>query len=329
MGETVALLDLGSNAVRFVLAKLDAGPGVRVIVEERVPTRLGSGLDGLLPRVAVDRTVHAARHFLERVSRKNPRVLAIATSAVREAQNREELLEALRELGPLDLRILTGSEEARLGAEAALSTLPMVDGTIADLGGGSLEVTRVRARRISSVASLPLGCTRLTKRFLRSDPPAPNEVRALRETVRELLGSCSASHRPSGPLVVLGGTVRGLARLHSPRRTTGTHGTTLRAVAVSRVRQWLETMTAAARRDLPGLKPDRSDVILAGALALEEIMLHGQHDVLTVSSASVREGVLLREAALLTGNGKSVRHERVSNRPPPPVGFEPFRPEAR
>jgi exopolyphosphatase/guanosine-5'-triphosphate,3'-diphosphate pyrophosphatase len=329
MGETVALLDLGSNAVRFVLAKLDAGPGVRVTVEERVPTRLGSGPDGLLPRAAIDRTVLAATHFLERVSRKNPRVLAIATSAVREAENREELLGALRSLGPLGVWILTGPEEARLGAEAALGSLPMVDGTIIDLGGGSLEVTRVRARRIASAASLPLGCTRLTKRFLTSDPPAPNEMRVLRNTVRELLGSTSASPCPSGPLVVLGGTVRALARLHNPRRTTGVHGTTLRAGAITRLRQWLESTTAAARRGLPGLKPDRADVIVAGAVALEEVMLHGKHDVLTVSSASVREGVLAREAALLSETRKSVPQERVSNRLPPPVGFEPLRPEAR
>lgn len=154
MGETVALLDLGSNAVRFVLAKLDGSPSVRVVVEERVPTRLGSSPDGLLPRQAIDRTVLAATHFLERVSRKNPRVLAIATSAVREAENREELLGPLRNLGALEVRILTGPEEARLGAEAALATMPMVDGTIIDLGGGSLEVARVRARRVSSVASM-------------------------------------------------------------------------------------------------------------------------------------------------------------------------------
>lgn len=329
MGETVALLDLGSNAVRFVLARLDPASGVKIILEERVPTRLGAGPDGVLPRVAVDRTVMAATHFLERVSRKAPRVIAIATSAVREAENREELLEPLRKAGPVEVRVLTGSEEARLGAEAALATLPLVDGTVADLGGGSLEVTRVRARRITSVASLPLGCTRLTNRFLRGDPPGPNEVRALRENVRELLDSYSTSGGHAGALVVLGGTVRALAGLHAPRRTTGTHGTTLRAVAVARVRQWLESMPVASRRELPGLKPDRADVILAGALALEEVMLHGGHAALTVSSASVREGVLLREAMRLSKSFDSIRHERVSNRPPPPVGFETLRPEAR
>jgi exopolyphosphatase/guanosine-5'-triphosphate,3'-diphosphate pyrophosphatase len=283
----------------------------------------------MLARLAVDRTVMAATHFLERVSRKSPRVIVIATSAVREAENRDELLEPLRKLAPIEVRILTGPEEARLGAEAALATLPLVDGTIADLGGGSLEVARVRGRRITSVASLPLGFTRLTKRFLKGDPPGPNEVRALRENARELIGSCSASSPGTGTLVVLGGTVRALARLHAPRRTTGTHGTTLRAIAVTRVRQWLESMTIAAKRELPGLKTDRADVILAGALALEELMRHGSHTTLTVSSASVREGMLLREATRLSLAASSVRRERVSNRPPPPVGFEAFRSEAR
>jgi exopolyphosphatase/guanosine-5'-triphosphate,3'-diphosphate pyrophosphatase len=329
MGETVALLDLGSNAVRLVLARLDPDDGVRVLVEERVPTRLGAIGGGLLPRVAIERTVRAAEQFLDRVSRKNPRVLAIATSAVREAENRNELVDALTALGPMEIRALTGPEEARLGAEAALRTSPLSDGTVVDLGGGSLEVARVRARRVVSGASLPLGCTRLTKRFLIGDPPNRNELRSLCETVRDLLRSCSSSAGTSGPLVVIGGTVRALARLGAPRRTAGTHGSLLRAVEVTRIREWLGGMTVAQRRELPGLKPDRADVIVAGAVVLEELMVHGGHASLEVSSASVREGFLLREAARLPKGTGSAHSERSSNRPPPPIGLEAFRPEAR
>jgi exopolyphosphatase / guanosine-5'-triphosphate,3'-diphosphate pyrophosphatase len=327
MGETVALLDLGSNAARFVLARFDVGGGFRVVVEERVATKLGSGVRGLLPRRAIERTVLSASHFLERVERKNPKIVAIATSAVREAENRGELLEALAELGVRDVRVLTGFEEARLGAEAAMRTMTLNEGLIVDLGGGSVEVSRVRDGRIASLASLPMGCARLTKTYFRTDPPLSNEIRAARDSVKELFCASSASKHGAGPLVVLGGTVRALARLHTPRRAD-THGTMLRAVDIARIREWLERMTIVEKRGLPGLKPDRADTILAGAIVLEELMAHGNHAVLVVSSASVREGVLHREARRFASEGSSVG-ERTSNRALPPLGFEPFRPEAR
>lgn len=220
---------------------------------------------------------------------------------MREAANRDDLLDALRALGPIEVRVLTGPDEARLGAEAALRSMPVGDATIVDLGGGSLEMARVRSGRVVSAASLPLGCTRLTERFLASDPPAPNEIRVLRETTRDLLRACSDSEGASCPFIALGGTVRALARLHAPRRTTRLHGTTLRLVDIANVRDWLGRMSIAERRELPSLKADRADIIVAGIVALEELMLHGGHDALTVSSASVREGVLLREARATRG----------------------------
>src|SRR5215475_5019423 len=142
MSELVALLDLGSNAARFLVARINQGVGYRVLYKERVQTRLGGGRDGELPVDAVDRTLTSVSRFLERVTNgTRPRVLAVATAAIRDASNRDRLLGALR------------------------------DGVVADLGGGSLQLTRVRAGRIVAASSLPLGAVRLTRRFLRRDPP--------------------------------------------------------------------------------------------------------------------------------------------------------------
>ena len=142
MAELVALMDLGSNAARFLLASLHPGAGFRILEEQRVQTRLGSSRSGLLPSTAVEETTQALRRFLRRVSNgSRPRVLAIATSAVREAPNRERLILALRDRDGIDVRVLTGTEEARLGAQAALRSLPIGDGLVADLGYEYIELS--------------------------------------------------------------------------------------------------------------------------------------------------------------------------------------------
>ena len=109
MAELVALMDLGSNAARFLLASLHPGAGFRILEEQRVQTQLGSSPSGLLPSAAVEETTEALRRFLRRVSNGyRPRVLAIATSAVREAPNRERLILALRHRDGIDVRVTGG-----------------------------------------------------------------------------------------------------------------------------------------------------------------------------------------------------------------------------
>ena len=158
MPERVAVLDVGSNAVRLVLARVTPGVEFRVLCQERVQTRLAGNRRGLLPRAAVDQTIRAVRRFLAEVRRRgSPRVIAVATAAVRDAPNADRLLGTLRGEAGVDVRVLSGPEEARLGATAVLWSRPISRGAIVDLGGGSLQVTRVREGRIARVASVPLG----------------------------------------------------------------------------------------------------------------------------------------------------------------------------
>ena len=147
--ELIALVDLGSNASRFLLARVIEGRGFEVLQKERVQTRLGDGPPGRLRPAAVDATLDCVHRFLRRVrTGRSPRVMAIATAAVRDATNRDLLLDALREREGVAVRVLTGREEARLGAEAAMLSLPIRDGIVADLGGGSLQLTQVRDRHL-------------------------------------------------------------------------------------------------------------------------------------------------------------------------------------
>jgi exopolyphosphatase / guanosine-5'-triphosphate,3'-diphosphate pyrophosphatase len=191
MPELLALLDLGSNAARFVLARINPGVAYRVLQKERIQTRLGDGRAGELPPDAVALTLSSIRGFLERLGTYGAplRLMAVATAAVRDAPNRDCLLQVLKQRDGADVRLLSDREEAHLGALAAMRHLPIQEGVIGDLGGGSLQLTRVRAGRITSAAGVPVGAVRMTRRFLRGDPPTPREIRALRDLVREhLLG---------------------------------------------------------------------------------------------------------------------------------------------
>jgi exopolyphosphatase/guanosine-5'-triphosphate,3'-diphosphate pyrophosphatase len=298
VSELIALVELGSNATRCLLARITPRVGFRVLAEDRVQTRLGGGRAGVLPGAAVEATLRAVRRFLRRArDGHDPRVVAVATAAVREAENRERLLGPLRRDDGIAVRVLSPRQEARLGAIAAVRALGLRDGVVADLGGGSLQLTRLRAGRLVSSTSLPLGAVRSTRRFLRHDPPTSRELRALRRAVREgLLGALPPAQRGED-LVALGGTVRTLARMHlASRGETGRsrEGLRLHQSDVTAIRERIEGLPQGRRR-LAGLKAERADVILAGAIVVEELMTFGGYLSVTVTTHGVRDGLLLRE----------------------------------
>jgi exopolyphosphatase/guanosine-5'-triphosphate,3'-diphosphate pyrophosphatase len=297
MPEQVALVDLGSNAVRLLLAELGAGGQVRILRKARAQTRLGGGRSGLLPRQAITETLEAVRRFL-RTSRNGraPRVLAIATSAVRDAANRDRLLEPLRRQHGVEVAVLSGGEEARLGTLAALESLRFRAGTVMDLGGGSLQLTHVREGAPHAAVNLPVGVVRMTRCFLRHDPPRPGELSALREQIRQQLEG-AVPVESGGILVGFGGTVRALAAIHfGGRHRRRRHGLRLSRQDVTRIRSRLEGLPLRKRRRVSGLKAERADIIVAGAVIVEELMLSGGYPALTVCMRGVRDGVLLMAA---------------------------------
>ncbi|HEU4367237.1 MAG TPA: hypothetical protein VFV05_03295 [Methylomirabilota bacterium] len=305
MEELVAVVDLGSTAVRFLLARITPDTGYRVVAQERVPTRLGGGAPGTLARGAIDETLRAVRRFFQRHGgrERGPRVLAVATSAVRDARNRERLLAPLRYQHGIEVQVLSAREEARLGAEAALLSLPVRDAVVADLGGASLQLSRVRGGRVLGTDSVPLGAVRATRRFLRHDPPRPRELRALRRAIREEL---HGALRPAGPdevVVGLGGTIRTLARVHlraHPGERKHRHGLRLQQSDVTAIRERLERVPLRERRRIRGLRAERADIILAGAIVVEELLVFGGYLTLVVCDRGVRDGLLLHE----TFNGR-------------------------
>jgi exopolyphosphatase/guanosine-5'-triphosphate,3'-diphosphate pyrophosphatase len=298
--DLVALVELGSNAVRLLVARLGPGIGFEVLEEERVQTRLGSGPPGTLPARSIARTVAAVHHFLARARRdRSPRVIAVATAAVRDARNRERLLGPLRRRDGVEVRILSGREEALLGALAVQSSLHVDDGLVADLGGGSLQLTRLRAGQVTSTSNVPIGAVRMTRRFLHRDPPLPRELRELRTEVRTRLLQALPTAERGEEVIALGGTARALGRIHLAARGEehrSRHGLRLQQADVARIRARLEGLPLGKRRKIPGLRAERADIIVAGAIVIEDLMTFGGYHGLTICKQGVRDALLLREA---------------------------------
>ena len=299
MAELVAVLDIGSNAARFLLARIVPGSGYRVLRRARVVTRLAGGKPGTLPRKGVKAVLRGAHRFLSEVRNgAEPRVIAVATAAVRDAENSRRLLGPLERKEGVEVEILSGRQEARLGALAALRSLSITDGAIADLGGGSLQLSRVRRGEILSTSSAPFGAVRVTRQFFKHDPPTSKELRRLRRAVREQLLDVLPATRRGELLIGMGGTVRTIASMHlaaARGRRKERHGLRLLPSDVTAVRERLAAVSARKRRKIRGLKADRVDIILGGVIVVEELMTLGGFEALVVCTRGVADGLLLRE----------------------------------
>src|SRR5262245_55800264 len=293
-------VDIGPTAARFVLARITQGVGYRVLQRARVVTRLAGGTPGTLPRKGVKAVLRRAHRFLKDVrGGRDPRVVAVATSAVRDAKNSRRLLGPLRRKEGVEVEILSAREEARLGVLAAVESLSITDGAIVDLGGGSLQITRIRRSQPVSMHSLPLGAVRVTRRFLKHDPPTSKELRRLRQNIRQQLLLAPPSSGRGEPLIAMGGTARAVASMHLAaerrRRRTERHGLRLLPSELTAVRERLGTLPERKRREVRGLKADRVEIILGGVIVLEEVMAFGGYGSLVICTRGVADGILLRE----------------------------------
>lgn len=298
VSEFLALVELGSNAVRCLVASILPGVGFHVLQEGRVQTRLSAGRPGVLSPTAIKETTETVRQFLREARRSyQPRILAVATSAVRDATNRKDLLERLQREAGISVRILSGLEEALLGAQAALRSLSLNNGTVADLGGGSLQLSHVRDEEITSATSLPLGAVRTTSRFFKNDPPTERERQALRVEVQHQLARHFSAPAPSSEMIGIGGTIRTLGRMHltSLNKQRSRQGLSLQRTDITVLRERMEKLSVRERVRLGGLKEERADVILAGTIVIEEVMRVNNYRTLTVCTEGVRQGLLLRE----------------------------------
>jgi exopolyphosphatase/guanosine-5'-triphosphate,3'-diphosphate pyrophosphatase len=299
MAEVLAAIDCGTNSTRLLVSD----GGSRTVERLMRITRLGQGVDatGALAPEAVNRTLDVLREYRQVMDTTGvERVRMTATSAARDAGNREEFFAAAEEIVGVRPELLTGDEEARLSFAGATAQLDPTAGPflVVDIGGGSTEFA-VGTTEPESVLSVDIGCVRLTEKFIHHDPPAPEELSQvisvtkdyLEDVAREMPVALDAKR-----FVGLAGTVSTVAAVEqglADYDTDRIHHFVLTHAAAEDVFRTLATEKRADRIHNPGLEEARADVIVAGTAILVSTMRFFAFDECLVSEADILDGLVL------------------------------------
>ena len=271
--QRIGIIDLGSNTARVIVMQAVSGYAFRLEDEIREVVRLRQGMTiHGLSKEAMTRAIFTMRLFKRFCnSLKIDKIIATATAATREAANGPLFLERVqREVG-LSLRVLDGEQEAYYGTIGALNEVELVDGFILDIGGGSAQISQVRDRQFVRGRSLLLGALALTERLVTTDPITKTEFQRVQEEIEDHLASMSWLGKSQGPLVGLGGTIRNLAHIEAARQgypLSTLHGFILSQQSIEESIELFRGLPLGERRAISGLKTDRADIILPGAMVL-------------------------------------------------------------
>jgi len=300
----VAAVDLGTNSTRLLVTDVVDGRLDEVVRRLEI-TRLGEGVDErkrLLPS-PIARVRNVLTDFRREAEQLGvERTLAIATSAVRDAENGEAFLGEVEWSYGFQTRLLSGEEEAQLTFRGVSLGRELAEETVViDIGGGSTELVVGGSDGVGFHESLDLGCVRLTERFLHSDPPTDEELAACAAAVRGLLAERVASNVRPKTAIGVAGTITSLAALdlglaeYDPDQV---HGHVLSSESVVTLLERLAALPVAERREIPALDPGRAPVIVAGAVILREALAHFGLDCLEASERDILDGAALEAAEL-------------------------------
>lgn len=311
----LAAIDIGTNSIRLVVAEPDEGGTYRVLDEEREMTRLGQGLTstGRLADETMERSLDAIGKMKAIADGLGVRRLrAVATSAVREAENGEAFRREARRRHGVTIEVISPHEEAQLAFESARRRFDL-DGravAVADIGGGSLEVVLSAGDLIDLVTSLPLGTVRLSERLVRSDPLRKRDWRSLRKTIdRALERGIGKPPFTVEVIVGSGGTftaLGGMVRYEREGSEGNPHGYTITRAEAARVLARLLEVPLEGRRHLAGLPPQRADIIVAGAAVVVRLAKYLGCRQILINDGGVRDGLLL---SMLGESGGVPEHE--------------------
>lgn len=304
----IAAIDLGSNSVHMIVAEISSTGALQVLDREADMVRLGTRAlsSGVLTDSAMERTLTILEAY-KRVARMHrvEEIVAVATSAIREARNGEDFLKEIGRKTGIHPRAIPGEEEARLIYRAALHSVHpggkrMV---VVDIGGGSLEIVAGRGTTIDVAASLKVGVLRLTEELLRDDPISDRQEKKLVAHVREALQPIVTRIRRLGFDRVVGtsGTILTLGRIaheaSTGERPHSLHHVTVTAEALGEVRERLVALDLKRRLKIPGVDRRRGDILPAGAILLDTILERLGASEIILCEWALREGLLLDYAA--------------------------------
>jgi exopolyphosphatase / guanosine-5'-triphosphate,3'-diphosphate pyrophosphatase len=324
----VAAIDIGTNSFHLVVARPTGNNRFDILARDKEVVRLGSGSGDMkeLQPDAIERGVAALGRFRRIADSFGAEVHAVATSAVREAENRDEFLEAAAVKANVGVEVISGVEEARLIHLGVLQAVPVFDQQVlvVDIGGGSTEFIVGRGDGVLAARSLKVGAIRLTERFFRREPVKKKAVDDARKFVKAYLPRVKDMVADAGGFEVAvgsSGTILNVAEMARARRGVGTGGRQVRlpSFTVDDLAEVVDDLAsrprAADRLAVPGLDPRRADIILGGVIVLEQVFRVLNITDLVTSDFALREGVLLdvvrRRQSGTLGHLRDLRYESV------------------
>lgn len=309
----VAAIDCGTNSIRLLIADIERSNGTTSltdVVREMRVVRLGEGVDaaGELAPAALERTFAATADYAELIREHGAEAVRfVATSASRDARNREVFVDGIRNLLGVEPEVISGDEEAALSFAGASSVLPILDGhqvLVVDLGGGSTEFVLGTAQGVIAAKSVDVGCVRLTERHLRNDPPTAEQISAAEADVDAAMALAQRDVPLEQATAVVGvaGSITTITAhaLRLPEyRPDDIHGAELPLGTVRAAATDLLEMDRSERAGLPYMHPGRVDVIGAGGLVWRRILERlgeltgGRITTATASEHDILDGIAL------------------------------------
>ena len=305
-GVRLAAIDIGSNSIRQIIADVSHDGRIKVLDEMKAAPRLGAGVDraGRLSEESMQHALESLQRMATLASQYGAtKVEAVATSAVRDAANGRQFLDAVRRQTGLRARLLHGEEEAHLAFRSALAHFDLARGraVVMDIGGGSLELAMSADGLLDRLVSMPFGAIRMTEQFL-GPTPRRKQLRKLRAHVREHVREVLPLRDWRGAqLIASGGTFTNLAGIYLYRQGTASaagrvHATRVPREELEHIIDLLQACSAEERAQVRGLNVGRSDIILGGLAVAAEVMARLDARELIVSNYGIREGLLLESA---------------------------------
>jgi exopolyphosphatase/guanosine-5'-triphosphate,3'-diphosphate pyrophosphatase len=294
----LAAIDIGSNSIKLVVVQAETSDSFTVLAQEREVVRLGQEtlVNGHINNAATLRATACLKRFRS-VAEANgaERIVTMATATVREANNSADFIRKVEEETGLHVEVLSGLEEARLIGLAASQgcTAKGVTDLNIDIGGGSTEISIFRDGEPLKLISMKLGAVGLTDRFIRSDPPARNELDALRSEISSALERHASELREQSWDSTTATSGTALAIGAALNDTAPGVASTVTLANLQALNAKIAALSLAERRNVPGLTPQRADIIVAGGLVLEEVMHALGIESLRICDWSLREGVII------------------------------------
>ena len=299
----ISAIDIGTNSIRSIVVEVLPDGGFKILDDEKVSVRLGEGLNihGIINDSAQERAIEALARLKKIIDGYGVQAIeAVATSAVRTATNGRKFIARIKQEVGIDVVTISGEAEAELAALSAFNNFDLENTRflLADIGGGSLELVTTVGHLTELVVSLNLGAVYLTERFLHSEPFSNQDLLTLRKYVRKVLKGAFNGERPAVQGIIgSGGTITSIATMAMGSRKetyASIHGYEVLRSDVVHLQAMLARKTLRERKEVPGLNPDRADIIVAGITVIDELMDFFQVNNLKVNERGIREGLILR-----------------------------------